>query len=106
MSVLVFDKENFKPQVLESDKPVLVDFWSPGCGPCQIMEPIIKELAEYFEGRAKVGKLNVLKNPEIAQKYRIMGVPTLIIFKNGELKERATGMRSKKVIVDKINSLL
>lgn len=106
MAELVFNSGNFKQEVLESDKPVLVDFWSPRCGPCEVMGPIIKKLAEEFEGKAKIGRLNVLKNSKVAQRYQIRGVPTLIIFKNGQPKERATGLRPKKVIEDKINSLL
>jgi len=68
--------------------------------------PIIEEIAKEFEGKAKVGKLNVMENSETAQKYQIFGIPTIIIFKNGEIKERATGLRPKQVIIDKLNSLL
>jgi len=101
-----FTSENFKREVLQSEKPVLVDFWKPGCGPCESMAPIIKEVEKEVGEKAKVGKMNVLENPETAQNYKIMGVPTLIIFKDGEPKEKAIGLRSKQVIVDKINSLI
>lgn len=104
--MLEFHDENFKEEVLESEKPVLVDFWKPGCGPCEQVAPIVEKVEEEMGEKAKVGKLNVLKNPETAKNYKIMGVPTLIIFKDGEAEEKAIGTRSKEVIVNKINSLL
>jgi len=98
--------QNFEEEVLKSEKPILVDFWSPTCPPCLILGPIIEEIAKEFEGKAKVGKLNVMENPEIAKKYEIVGIPTIIIFKDGEIKERTTGLKPKQIIVDKLNSLL
>jgi len=104
--MLELTDENFEQEVLRNEKPVLVDFWSPTCPPCLILGPIIEEIAKEFEGKAEVGKLNVFKNPETAKKYQIVGIPTIIIFKDGEIKERATGLKPKQVIVDKLNSLL
>jgi len=98
--------QNFEQEVIKSEKPVLVDFWSPTCPPCLILGPIIEEIAREFEGKVKVGKLNVMENPETAKKYEIVGIPTIIIFKDGEVKERATGVRPKQVIVDKLNLFL
>jgi thioredoxin 1 len=106
MSEIVFNDQNFNQEVIKSCQPVLVDFFSPLCSPCQISAPVIKELAEEFRGKAKVGKLDVTENKEIPQRYEVRGVPTLIIFKNGEAVQRATGLRSKKVIAEKINSLI
>jgi len=106
IKMLELTDQNFEEEVIKNDKPVLVDFWMPGCPPCLTMAPIIEEIAKEFEGKAKIGKLNVVENTKIAQQYTIMGVPTIIIFKDGEIKERATGLRPKQAIVDKLNSLL
>ena len=100
-----FNDENFEDEVLKSEQIVLVDFWMPGCRPCMAMEPIIEQVAKEVEGKAKVGKFNILANPEIPRKYKVPGVPCLIIFKNGEPIERAVGLRGKQILVDKINSL-
>ena len=106
MSEITLTDQNFEQEVLKNEKPVLVDFWSPTCPPCVILGPIIEQIAEEFQGRAKVGKLNVMENPETAQHYKIVGIPTIIIFKDGEVVERATGLRPKQVLSDKLNSLL
>ena len=82
-----FTDQNFDQEVLKSDKPVLVDFWAPWCGPCQAMGPIIDELAKEFEGKAKVGKLNVDENSKIAQDFAVMSIPSLKIFKDGKIFE-------------------
>lgn len=94
--------QNFEQEVLQADQPVLVDFWKPGCPPCKKLAPIMEEVAEETQDEAKVGKLNVTKNPKSAQKYGIMGVPTLIIFKDSEAEEKAVGARPKKVILEKL----
>jgi len=101
-----FIDQNFEQEVIKSEKPVLVDFWSPTCPPCLMLGSIIEEIAREFEGKAKVGKLNVFENQETAGKYQIVGIPTIIIFKNGEIKGRATGLRPKHILIDKLNSLL
>lgn len=89
----VFTSENFEQEVLKSDKPVLVDFWATWCGPCRRQAPIIEELAE--EGYA-VGKLDVDQEMELAQKYQVMSIPTLIVFKNGEEAARLVGLTPKE----------
>jgi len=94
----VFTDQNFEEEVLNSQIPVLVDFWAPWCGPCQMMGPIIEELAEELEGKVVVGKLNVDENPQMAQKYGIMSIPTLLIFKNGQVIEQFVGVQPKEVL--------
>jgi len=94
----VFTDQNFEEEVLNSQIPVLVDFWAPWCGPCQMMGPIIEELAEELEGKVVVGKINVDENPQMAQKYGIMSIPTLLIFKNGQVVEQFVGVQSKEVL--------
>jgi len=101
--MLELSGENFKKEVLESELPVLVLFWRPGCPACRPLFPIIGEVEEDVEGRAKVGELNVLQNPEIAKEYKVPAVPTMVIFKNGEAKEKAVGLRSKEAIIGRID---
>lgn len=103
--MLELNDQNFELEI-QNTNIILVDFWMVGCAPCEMMASIIEEVAEEFKGKVKVGKLNVRENPQAAQKYEIKGVPTLIIFKEGQPEERAVGLRSKEVIVEKINSLL
>jgi len=104
--MITLTDENFEKEVIKNEKPILVDFWSPTCPPCVMLGPIIEEIAKEFEGRIKVGKLNVMENQETAEKYEIFSIPTIIIFKEGEIKERAVGLRPKQVIIDKLNSIL
>ena len=91
---MIFTDQNFDQEVLKSDKPVLVDFWAPWCGPCQMMGPIIEELAKSMEGKAKVGKINVDENPETSQKFGIMSIPALKIFKGGQVVREFVGVQS------------
>lgn len=105
MSELILTDQNFEQEVIKSNMPVLVDFWSLICAPCLVMEPIIEEIAKEFEGKIKIGKLNVSENMEIARRYGIRAVPTFIIFKNGQEIERIIGARPKQFLIDKINSL-
>ena len=104
--MLELTDENFEQDVINSNMPVLVDFWSPMCAPCLVMGPIIEEIAKEFEGKLKVGKLNVSENMEIAGRYGIRSIPTFIIFKNGQPIDGIIGARPKQFLVDKINSLL
>lgn len=90
--------QNFEQEVLKSEKPVLVDFWAAWCGPCQMMGPIINELAEEVKEKYKVGKLNVDENRETASKYGVMSIPTLIIFKDGKEVKQLVGVQSKEVL--------
>lgn len=97
---------NFKEEVLEADLPTLVDFWASWCGPCKRITPLIEEIAEEYSGRLKVCKLNVDDNPLTPSKYEIMSIPTLIIFKGGEVKERIIGLVSKSELESKIKPYL
>ncbi len=83
MADVVVTDANFDKEVLKADKPVLVDFWAVWCGPCQMQGPIVEEVAKAMTGKAKIGKFNVDENPQVAQKYGIMSIPTLMIFKSG-----------------------
>ena len=95
--------ENFKTEVLKSELPCLVDFWAPWCGPCHIVGPIVEEIAKEYEGKLKVGKLNVDEAPKTASQYRVMSIPTLSIFKGGERVDTVVGAMPKEAIVSRIN---
>ena len=99
MAEITLTKENFEKEVLKSDKPVLVDFWAVWCGPCQMLGPTIEGLAEEYEGKVKVGKVNVDEQPELARQYGIMSIPTLIYFKDGQVAEQTMGVQPKESIV-------
>lgn len=100
-----FTDANFKTEALEADIPVLVDFYADWCGPCKMIAPIVAELATEYEGVIKIGKLNVDENPNTAQQYRVMSIPTMIIFKNGAAVDTVVGAASKKVLQDKLEAL-
>lgn len=106
MSKIILTDQNFASEILESKKPALVDFWAPWCGPCQMMGPVIEELARETAGKAKVGKLNVDENQATAEKYNVMSIPTIIIFKNGQIAEEMSGVQSKEALAEKLNALL
>ncbi len=97
---------NFEELVLKSDKPVLVDFWAEWCGPCRMVAPIVKEISAEYEGKAVVGKLDVDTNPEVAQKYGIRNIPTILFFKNGEVADKQVGAVPKSMLTAKIENLL
>lgn len=97
-----FTSADFEKEVLQSDKPVLVDFFADWCGPCKMMAPVVEQLAEELEGKAKVGKLNIDENMDIAEKYRVMNIPTFLIFKDGQEKERIVGAVSKNELKNKL----
>ncbi|KFD39889.1 thioredoxin [Schleiferia thermophila str. Yellowstone] len=103
---LELNETNFEELVLKSDKPVLVDFWAEWCGPCRVIAPTIEELAKDYAGKAVVGKLNVDNNMSIASKFGIRNIPTLLIFKNGEVVDKHVGVASKNVLADKLNKQL
>jgi thioredoxin 1 len=101
-----FTDANFDELVIKSDKPVLVDFWAEWCGPCRMVAPIVNELATEYEGKAIVGKVDVDSNPEIASKFGIRNIPTILFFKNGEIADKQVGAVPKNVLAAKIDALL
>ena len=101
-----FTDQNFEQEVLNSQQPVLVDFWAPWCGPCQMMGPIIEELAKEMEGKAKIGKLNVDEHGETASKFGIMSIPALKIFKNGEVVKEFVGVQDKDSLKKELEEIL
>lgn len=98
--------ENFENEVLKSDKLVLIDFWATWCGPCKMIAPTIEELANEYEGKAKICKLDVDNNQRIAMQYGIRSIPTLLFFKNGQLVDQLVGAVPKNMIVEKLNNNL
>lgn len=101
-----FSTSNFQEVVLNADKPVLVDFWAEWCGPCKMIGPLIEELATEYDGKAVIGKLNVDENPDIAATYGIRSIPTLLVFKGGEIVDRIVGAVPKANIAQKIDNQL
>lgn len=100
-----FTEKNFEQEVLGSDKPALVDFWAPWCGPCQIMGPIIDEISKELGGDFKIGKMNVDENPEISQKYNIMSIPTIMIFEKGNVVNQLMGVQAKETLIAELKKL-
>ncbi len=107
MAELTFNDDNFAAEVEQSAEPVLVDFWAPWCGPCQMQGPIIEELAKDMEGKTvKIGKLNVDEAQASASKLGVLSIPTLIIFKDGKEVERLVGVQTKEILTEKLSALL
>ena len=98
MSAINITKNNFQSEVLNSEKPVLLDFWASWCGPCRMVSPIVDEIADE-RGDLKVGKINVDEQPELASQFQIMSIPTLIVIKNGEITNRSVGVSPKQQIL-------
>ncbi len=101
-----FTEENFDTEVLGSDTPVLVDFYADWCGPCKMMMPVVEKMAETYEGKVKIGKLNVDENNAIAGKYGVMSIPSFIVFKNGEVVNSSTGAMSQAALAKMLDEAL
>lgn len=95
MAELKITRENFENEVMKSNIPVLIDFWAPWCGPCRMMGPIIEQLAEEYEGKVKVGKVNVDEESELSQAFGMMSIPTIVLVKDGKIVKQAVGARPK-----------
>lgn len=106
MADLTITDQNFDREVLKSAKPVLVDFWAVWCGPCRMQDPIVDEVATELDGKVKIGKLNVDENPSTAQKFGIMSIPTLMVFKSGTVVKQFIGVQSKQTILGELNKLI
>jgi len=107
MADIVFTDANFKKEVVDfSDTPVLVDFWAPWCGPCKIIGPIVEKLADVYKGKLKVGKLNVDDNQQIAGQFGIMSIPTLLIFKKGQVVKSMIGAQGEEALKKEIDAAL
>ena len=99
MTELQITKDNFEQEVLKSDKPVLIDFWAPWCGPCRMLSPTITEIAEEYKDKVKVGKVNVDEESELASMFRVSSIPLLVVMKDGKVVNSAVGVRPKSQIL-------
>lgn len=105
-NLITITTDNFESEVLKAEVPVMVDFWASWCGPCKMVSPLIDELADEFAGKAKVGKINVDEQMELAERYKVMTIPTIMIFKNGEIVDKSVGARSKGDFADMLSKQL
>ena len=106
MKTVEITDENFETEVIKSDKPVLIDFWAVWCGPCKLIAPIVEELSTEYEGKVKIGKLDVDSNQQTSIKFGVRSIPTLLLFKDGKLKETIIGAVPKNKIVEKLEAAL
>ena len=106
MAIINLTKETFKQQISEADKPVIVDFWAPWCAPCRMMGPVIEQLAAEYDGKAKVGKVNVDEETGLAQQFQVMSIPTIVLMKNGKVINQLIGVRSKAELESLLSSNL
>jgi thioredoxin 1 len=105
-AVAEFTDSNFEQEVLKSPTPVLVDLWAAWCSPCRLIAPVVEELAGSYQGKVKIGKLNVDDYPQIAGQFRVMNIPTLLLFKGGKEVDRVVGVRPKEELVRRLDQLL
>ena len=101
-----FTDENFENEVIDSEVPVLVDFWGEGCGPCVAMTPVLEELAKEYKESIKIGKVDVYANPNVSSKYAIRSIPSFLFFKDGEVQETVIGARPKDYMKEKLDAVL
>ena len=106
MNLVEITDDNFETEVINSDKPVLIDFWAVWCGPCKLIAPIVEELSTEYDGKVKIGKLDVDSNQQTSIKFGVRSIPTLLLFKEGKLKETIIGAVPKKNIVEKLDALI
>jgi thioredoxin 1 len=104
-AAVTIDEANFDNEVTKSAQPVLVDFWAEWCGPCKMIAPVLDEIAKEKAGSVKVGKVNVDENQSLSMRYNVRAIPTLLFFKNGELRDQVTGMTSKKDLLSRLEAL-
>ena len=104
--VLEINDQNFENEVIKSERPVVVDFWAPWCGPCRMLAPVTEKLADSYTGKVKFCKINVDENPETSMKYGVRSIPTLIFFKGGEKKESSVGAVPENLLKPKIEALV
>ena len=104
--IVTLTQDNFEKEALQSNTPVLVDFWAEWCGPCKMIAPVLDELAGEYQGKVKIGKVNVDENSKLAEQYHIQSIPTLLFFKNGLVHDQVVGAAGKRVIVAKLHNLL
>lgn len=103
MSELVITKENFEKEVMHSELPVMIDFWASWCGPCKMLAPVVAELAEELDGKAKVSKVNVDEQPELAAAFQISSIPTVVVVKNGKMTQSSVGVRPKQQLLEMLS---
>ena len=106
MSEVILNKNNFENEVLKTNIPVIVDFYADWCGPCKMLAPILEDVAKQYEGKVKVGKINVDEEMELAEKYEIVAIPTLICFKNGNVEHISSGFLDKNGLINMFESLI
>lgn len=99
MNEIKITKENFEAEVIQSDKPVLLDFWATWCGPCRMLAPIVEDIAKEYDGKLKVGKVNVDEEPELAGAFQVASIPTVVILKNGKIVNQSIGYKPKEELV-------